>query len=58
MNALSSMAATFRDHLTPSGRRASKPERQARKTRALQRRMQAKELVPHERVVFHGYHVP
>ena len=58
MNALSSMTTTFRNHLTRSGRRASKRERQARKARALQRRMQAKELVPHERVVFHGYHVP
>ena len=34
MNALSSMATTFRDHFTPSGRRASKPERQARKRHA------------------------
>ena len=31
MTALSSMATTFRDHFTPSGRRASKPERAARK---------------------------
>ena len=41
MNALSFMATTFRDHFTPSGRRASKPERQARKAKARQRRKQA-----------------
>jgi hypothetical protein len=41
MNAWSSMMAKLHDHLTPSGRRASKPERQARKARARQMRKQA-----------------
>lgn len=36
MNAWSSMVARFRDHVTPSGRRSSKPERQARKRHAQQ----------------------
>jgi hypothetical protein len=40
MNAWSSIAAKFHDHLTLSGRRASKPERQARKAKARQRRKQ------------------
>ena len=31
MNAWSSMVAKFHDHFTPAGRRASKPERAARK---------------------------
>jgi hypothetical protein len=40
MNAWSSMVAKFHDHFTPSGRRASKPERQTRKAKARQRRKQ------------------
>ena len=58
MNALSSMVTKFHAYFTPTGRRTSKPERRARKAKALQRRMQTKELVPHDCVVFHGYHVP
>lgn len=38
MSAWSSIVAKLHDHLTPSGRRASKPERQARKAKARQRR--------------------
>lgn len=34
MNALSSMVTKFHDHFTPTGRRASQPERQARKRHA------------------------
>jgi hypothetical protein len=40
MSAWSSMVAKFHDHFTPNGRRAGKPERQARKAKARQRRKQ------------------
>ena len=40
MNVWSSIVTKFHDHLTPSGRRTGKPERQARKAKARQRRKQ------------------
>ena len=45
MNMWSSMASKFHDHFTPSGRRATKPERQARKAKAREKK---KQQVGHE----------
>lgn len=48
MTVWSSMVAKFHDHFTRSGRRASEPERQARKAKAMERRQRRKQQEGHD----------